>query len=126
MKRLWIAFLILAAVTALCIGSLFSLRSTIATLREQLTAAETAVKAGDLEDAMVKTRAFRAGCEKADDTFDVLSRHEQTLPLQQSSYRLLTLLEQQAVEEYLLEAAQCRFYLEELLAEEEPLFGNVF
>ncbi len=126
MKRLWIAFLLLIIVLSLGIGSLLLHRSILTDLTKQLTMAEQAVRSGDKEDALQKTRQFQQNCEKADPILDVLSRHEQTLPLQQSAYLLTTLLDDPSDEPYYAEAARCRFYLQELLAEEQPAFSNIF
>ncbi len=126
MRRLWIAFGILAAAAVLCVTSLLSHRTTISRLQAELTAAEQAVRAGDMTAAFEKTVLFQAHCAKADRSFDVLSRHEQNLPLQQSSYLLYPLLESGALEDFLLEVAHCRFCLEELARTEEPSFSNIF
>ena len=126
MRRLWIALLLLVIVVVVGVGSLVAHRTVLGDLQQKLTAAEQAVQSGNKEEAREKTRRFQQSCEKADPILDVLSRHEQTLPLQQSAYLLLSLLEQPDPELYYAEVARCRFYLQELLAEEQPAFSNIF
>ncbi len=125
MKRLPIALVLLAIVTAIALGSLWWQTSRLDRLSAQLDALQTAAQEG-AEDVYEQAVTFEKSCMQVSKGLAFLSRHTDGYPIKESACQLPFLLQQEDLAHFYAEAARCQFYIEELRRAEIPSFGNIF
>lgn len=125
MKRLPIAFLLLALTVGLCVGPNWFLETTTARMTEQLHRAEAAL---DDEDADTLRAAVDAFCRTFHDANRILPLfypHEKMDAIEECA-ALLPLLTEKSAAHLAEELARCQYHVEHLRESERLSFSNVF
>lgn len=125
MKRLWIAIGILLIVVAACIGTLLWQVSEIDRLSTALSTTENAVRQQQ-KDAQKTVEQFSKECTAFVERCAAFCHHADCLPLEESAAKMPLLLRQKSYDQFFVEAARCRFYLQELRRGEIPFLNNIF
>lgn len=125
MKRVWIAVALLAAVAALCVGSLIWQMRALNRLENTLVQAVKLVEQRDI-NAVKAVEAFTEDCLVVAERMTYLSRHVDGYPLKESASLLPILLHAEDRNHFFAEAERAAFYIRELRRAEKPLFGNIF
>ena len=125
MKRIWIALSLLAAVAAICVGSLWWQMQALTRLENTLSEAVTLVEK-DADGAAAAVEAFTKDCLAVAETLTFLSRHVDGYPLKESATLLPVLLHAEDRNHFFTEADRAAFYIRELRRAEKPLLGNIF
>ncbi len=125
MKRLWLAGGLLAAVVALCAGTLYFQHRQVTGLLGALDAVETAYAADD--PALAHTLATRLCVRYDRDTalFPCFMSHSDLVGCRESVRLLPSILKDGNAEEFHMEVARCRAQLEQLIRLELPSWQNI-
>ena len=125
MKRLPMAFLLLALTIGLCVGPNWFLENSTARMTEQLHRAETALDKNEQD-------TLRAVVDEFCDTFYTANRvlplfypHEKMDAIEESA-ALLPLLAEKNAAHLAEELARCQYHVEHLRESERLSFTNIF
>ena len=126
MKRLWLALSLIGVIATICVLSGVWQFHTLSKLENALEQAEQLVKDGELEKAIDAAYTFEQLCIQSGEEFGFFEQHGDCFTLKETASILPILLEQREFSLFYVEAARCRFCMEELRRERTPALSNIF
>lgn len=126
MKRIYIALVLLAVITASCVGTLILEKKQLQDMIDMTREMEHLCRQGDIGAAREAADTLKREFTGRTRTFALFLRHNELLEIEESVLLLPLYLELHEEEHFLAEAARCRLFLQKQMDMDMPSLQNIF
>lgn len=126
MKRIYIALVLLAIITAGCLGAILLEKQQLEELIDETYTMEQAFRQGDIRTASQIADNLKQEFPKKARSFALFLHHNVLLEIEECLVLLPLYLQSEEQDDFLAEISRCRLLLEKQLERELPLWENIF